>query len=292
MDNFAEITKQLTEKLTGWWETLILMLPNFVIAVVVVLAFAFMARMVRKGIRKLMDRTSQNKAINNLLSTIVYVVIILAGSFVALGVLDLQKTVTSLLAGVGVIGLALGFAFQNTATNFISGMLMAAKFPMRVGDQVETNGHFGTVQEIGLRYTSLRSFQGQHIVIPNKQLLEDSLVNYTITEARRVDMEIGVGYETDLELASKTTIEAIESLDVTNDAIEVIYHTFGDSSINFTLRFWLKGAKHAEFLTARSKAVIAIKKAFDKEEINIPFPIRTLQFGKGQLEKLTSSQED
>lgn len=289
MTNIEEISKELLDKLTAWWETLVLMLPNFAIAVLVIVAFGVAAKFARKGVRKLMGKASDNKAINNLLSRVVQIVLIVLGLFLALGIMDLDKTVTSLLAGVGVIGLALGFAFQNTASNFISGVLMASDFPLHVGDLIDSNGHFGTVQHIHLRYTTMRSFQGQTIVIPNKQILEDSLVNYTVNDERRVDLECGVSYSDDLEEVERVAVEAIKKNVDSTKPIDVVFHEFGDSSINFTLRFWVDDAQHKNYLQLKSRAVKALKKAFDEAGINIPFPIRTLELASKEMKVVKSS---
>lgn len=283
MKSISEITNELIEKLGNWWESAVLMLPNFIIAILVMVAFGFLAKYARKGTKKLMSSASDNKAINNLIGRIIQMALIAVGLFMALGVMDLDKTVTSLLAGVGVIGLALGFAFQNTATNFISGVLMASDYPLRVGDLVETNGHFGIVERITLRYTTMRSFEGQAIVIPNKQVLENSLVNFTVNKERRVDVDCGVSYSDDLDKVEEVAIKAIDQLRDSDRPVEVMFKEFGDSSINFTLRFWLNDTENRSYVEARSNAVKALKKAFDKEGISIPFPIRTLELASKEM---------
>ncbi|NND95486.1 MAG: mechanosensitive ion channel [Flavobacteriales bacterium] len=274
------------DKLEGWYENALLMLPNLVMALVVLAAFIVSAKLIRKGMKRLLNKASDNEAVNGLISTIAYVAVIAIGLFFALGVLDLDKTVTSMLAGVGVVGLALGFAFQNTATNLISGILMASNFPLNVGDLVESNGHFGIVDRISLRYTTMNSFQGQKIVIPNKQILENSLVNFTVDNERRVDVECGVSYSDDLEKVERVAVNAVTNMNSSKKPVEVMYSGFGDSSINFTLRFWLEDANHKNFLEEKSKAIKAIKKAFDKEGISIPFPIRTLEFANREFKTM------
>ncbi|NNC82942.1 MAG: mechanosensitive ion channel [Flavobacteriales bacterium] len=286
MESIQDIGSEIWEKLMGWYETAVLMLPNLAMAIVVLLGFVLVAKLLKKGVHKLLTRTSDNEAVNNLLSTIAYIGVIAVGLFFALGVLNLDKTVTSMLAGVGVVGLALGFAFQNTASNLISGILMASRYPLNVGDLIETNDHFGTVEDITLRYTTLRSFQGQTIVIPNKQVLESSLVNYTVTNERRVDLECGVSYSDDLEKAEQVAIDAITQMSSSKKPVEVMYGEFGDSSINFTLRFWLDDPNHKNFLEEKSKAVKALKRAFDENDISIPFPIRTLEFANREFKTI------
>ena len=213
---------------------------------------------------------------------------VIVGLFVALGILNLDKTVTSLLAGVGIIGLALGFAFQDAAANFISGIYLAIKSPINVGDIIEVNESFGKVKKIGLRATTILSFQGQDVVVPNRKIFEDSYTHFTINGEQRIDLGVGVSYGDDLEKVEKITLEAINGLDFIKKEkpVDLYYSEFGDSSINFTVRYWVKMGKRTDYLKGLSEGVKAIKKAYDENDITIPFPIRTLDFGIKGGEKL------
>ncbi|GJM30155.1 MAG: mechanosensitive ion channel protein [Cyclobacteriaceae bacterium] len=286
LEQFTDSINKLTDKLASWVDQLILMFPNFVLSILLIITFIFLAKLVRRLSAKTFRRISENVAINQLLSNLIYIGVITIGIFVALGVLQLSKTVTSLLAGVGVLGLALGFAFQNTAANFISGIFMATRHPINVGDLVEANEHFGTVEIIDMRFTKIRSPQGQVIVIPNRTILENPLINYSSSGERRVDLECGISYGDDLIKVRDVVMSVLQNeVEFNHDKqIDFMYTEFGSSSINFVLRFWLNSTSQKEYLMAKSEAVIAIKRAFDKNEISIPFPIRTLDFGiKGGL---------
>ncbi|WP_094547565.1 mechanosensitive ion channel family protein [Rubricoccus marinus] len=275
----------LVDKVEGWGRDIVLLLPNLVIAILIVIAAAFVARVVRGGVRKVMERVTnhapQAKNVANLIATLAYVVVLAAGTFIALGTLGADDVVTTLLAGAGVVGLALGFAFQDIASNFIAGVLMAVRNPFVVGQIVETNGYMGTVKELTLRSTLIETFQGQTVIIPNAKVFQEPIVNFSATRHRRVDLGCGVGYGDDLEKAERVALEAIEGLDVRNTSrpVQLYYNEFGDSSINFTLRFWVDFSKQTDFLDAQSQAIKALKVAFDQNEITIPFPIRTLDFG-------------
>ena len=274
----------LVDKLASWLDAAILALPNFVIAVLIVIVAAMMARLARRGVKKVLarlgDHMESTKRVQNLLGTLAYVAVLSAGTFIALGVLSLDGVVTSLLAGAGILGLALGFAFQDIASNFIAGVLLAVRAPFRVGDLVKTNDYLGTVRQIDLRATHLETFQGQAVIIPNAAVYQNPLVNYTETAARRVDIACGVGYGDDLDTAervAKAAVENVERRDASQE-VELFYTEFGDSSINFVLRFWIEGATQGQFLAAQSDAIKRIKAAFDQEGVTIPFPIRTLDF--------------
>ena len=195
-----------------------------------------------------------------------------------MSVLNLDQAVTSLLAGAGLIGLAVGLAFQEPIINTISGILMTFKKPYHAGDLIESNGILGTIQRIDLRSTYLKLLSGELVVIPNKSVIQSPLKNYTITGERRVEVKCGVSYSDDLEKVKKLAVQAIEEhVEYDTDReIQFFYEGFGDSSINFSLRFWISMCKQPDFLKAKSDAIIALKKTFDQQDVNIPFPIRTL----------------
>lgn len=285
----ADAVSILTDKLETWLKQLIELLPNFVLAIVVAMLFFFVAKLVRNLAGKVLGRVSPNQAINNLLVTVIYVAVVAIGILIALRVVALDGAVTSLLAGVGIVGLALGFAFQDIAANFISGIIIAVGQPFRVGDIIKTGDYFGTVTTINLRTTTIRTFQAIEVLVPNKNLLEDAVENYTNTRDRRVDLAVGVSYGDDLERVKQLTLEAVKGLDciVRPNDTTLFYTGFGDSSINFSVRFWARSARQPDFLEAQSDAIVAIKKVFDENDITIPFPIRTLDFGIKGGEKLS-----
>lgn len=287
--DLTEATDKLFEKLTTWVTDIILMLPNLVLAVLVMLLFYFAAKLMRHLLRHIVSRFSDQVALTNLFGTITYLLVIFLGLFVSLNILRLEQTVSSLLAGAGIIGLALGFAFQDISVNFISGILIAFRKPFHIGDLLETKGYIGIVEEINLRVTVIRTLQGLHVIIPNKDIVQSPLTNYTLTDDRRVDIEVGVSYGEDLERVEKITMEAIEGIPgmSAEAGINLYYTEFADSSINFMIVFWIERANQSNYNAARSEAIKRIKKAFDANGITIPFPIRTLDFGIKGGQKLS-----
>jgi len=278
-------------KVNGWWETSVSMFPNFVVAMIVLIVFFVVAKYVKHLLKKFFQKFYGQSAVINLFSNIVYLSVLTAGLFVALDILDLDKTVTSMLAGLGIIGLALGFAFQEIAANFISGIILSINKPFTIGDIVEVDGNIGTIEFVSLRTTNIRTFQGQKVMIPNKTIFQNAIINYTENGKRRVDLEVGVSYGDDLEKVQKVTLEAISSLDdiIKDEGVQFYFTEYGDSSINFVVMFWTEyKIKHSEYLEAQHRAIIAINKAFKANDITIPFPIRTLDFGIKGGEKLST----
>jgi small conductance mechanosensitive channel len=281
MIDLSNVWTKLIDKLIGWLEAMVVMLPNLVLAVLVVLLTAWIARWVERGARGLLLRVSGNRPISDLLGTVARITTLVTGVFIALGMLGLDRTVTSLLAGVGVVGLALGFAFQDIAANFMSGFIMALRRPFDVGDLVKVADHLGRIKRVELRATELETLDGLAVIVPNKEVFQKPIVNYTKTRTRRLDFSAGTAYADDMEKVREVVSQAVQDVPNRDPAreIEVFFESFGDSSINFLVRIWLSEADQLSWLRARSEAMIAMKKAFDREGITIPFPIRTLDFG-------------
>jgi small conductance mechanosensitive channel len=281
--SFDQTWSLLARKLTGWGRAFILALPNFLLGIATVVAFWLLARAVRNLVQRLLRRVSHSEQVTYLLGQTVYIAVLTAGVFIALGILGLQKTVASLLAGAGIVGLALGFAFQDIAANLMAGIYLSVRRPFRRGHLIKAQDYFGIVQEVNLRWTELLTQQGQLVLIPNKQVFENPIMNYTIRGARRVDLTLGVSYGDDLEKARQVALEAVASLPgrTLDRPVELFYEEFAESSIDFTIRFWIPFEMQKDYLAARSDAIIAIKKAFDAAGIQIPFPTRTLDFAAG-----------
>ncbi|MEP0710513.1 MAG: mechanosensitive ion channel family protein [Algoriphagus sp.] len=297
-----EVFDKLTEKLSGWLDILILNLPNFLLAIIIVIGTIAIARILRKFSAKNFQKLGTGETISQFLSQLIFIAVIVMGIMLSLSVMDLSKTVSSILAGLGIIGLALGFAFQDTAANFISGVYITFKQPYKLGDIIHTHeGHEGVVTHINLRVTKIRTFNGPIVYVPNRHLFQESFTNFTEYAKRRVQIECGVSYGDDLEKVEKVALEAARNVPsrLKSEEPTLFWTGFGDSSINFTLNVWCAYTNsHLDFIAVRNEAIISLKKAFDKNDIMIPFPIRTLDFGirggvqlENQLSALRNSSE-
>lgn len=277
-----EALQAIWDKVAGWLADAIEALPNLIVAILIMVAFVYLARLARRWTYRLLGRVSEYRAVNRLLSTMVFVALLAVGAMIALTVMNLDTAVASILGAAGILGLAVGFAAQSMVENLIAGILISLRRPLREGDLVETNDVYGVVQEINLRATVIATGPGQTVYVPNGQVVRSKLVNYTKLGQRRIDIECGVSYADDLEKAKRVAIAAIEELPdrVEGRGVDLFYREFGGSSINFLLTYWIPFTKHhGEFMAAQSEAVMALKRAFDENDISIPFPIRTLDFG-------------
>ncbi len=284
----------LWDKLDGWLDALILKLPNLVVALLVMVVFYFVAKGLKKLSQKVLFRKMVDESIKQVLSKLIFAVVILVGFFVALGVLQLDKVLTSVLAGAGVMGLAIGFALQGTLSNTVSGFALSFQPKVRIGDYIETQGKTGYVEEINLRTVTLRQPDNDYTIVPNKIFVENPFTNYSWKERGRVEVSCGVGYESNLEEVEDLVVKIIgENFEQReNEGVEFFFTEFGDSSINFVTRFWITSQKPKPKLMAQHKAIKLIKKNFDQAGINIPFPIRTLDFAKNELHTINSKNEE
>lgn len=282
-DVLAEAFNKLTEKLTGWLDTIVVNLPNLLLATLVMAVGIFAAQYVRRYVQKGLNRFINNRTITGFGASLITAGFLIAVLLIVLSIMNLDTALSTILGSAGIAGLAVGLALQEPIVNVFSGVMMSVREYYKVGDLVKTNDYFGTISTINLRSTILRTPDGQEVIIPNKDVVQAPLVNYTHSHKRRIDITCGVAYGDDLEKARELAINAIKKSDKVkydkNSPVECFFTDFGDSSVNFQLRFWYRFEGQADFMALRSEAIISLKKAFDNNGITIPFPITTLDFG-------------
>ncbi|WP_245910849.1 mechanosensitive ion channel family protein [Nonlabens arenilitoris] len=274
-------TELILDQLESWYETLITNLPSMAVALIVLIVTYFISKWVSRGVQKLIQHKVNQVSVRKLIGKVAAAVVIVGGLFIALNVLDLNETVQAIIAGAGVSGLVIGLALQGTLSNTLSGVHLSFRKMVSVGDWVETNGYEGEIISIDLNKFIMREADNNTVIIPNKLIMENPMKNYGLTKTMRVIVHCGVGYESDLdhvrEVAKQAILDNFDQIK-SKDDVEFYYREFGDSSINFMLRFYYDIENGLQKLINTSEAIIVIKKAFDREGINIPFPIRTLQF--------------
>ncbi len=278
------------DKVNTWLEMGIKHLPNMVVAIVIAIVFAIIARIAGRLMSKVLHRMFESKQIADLLAAIFKVIVFTAGIFIALEFLGLTGTVTSLLAGAGIVGLAIGFAFQDMTENLIAGIAMGIRKPFQIDDVIEADGVFGTVKTINLRNTLVETFAGQIEIIPNKILFRNIVTNYSYEGHRRVEVPVGISYADDVAHARQVIEEALHKKDwiIRKDEISVFAEGFGDSSVNLLVWFWIDYPGETSFMEARHQGVDLVHKTLSENDILIPFPIRTLDFGIKGGEKLNA----
>jgi small conductance mechanosensitive channel len=267
----------IQEKLEEWWLYSVKMLPNFLLAIVVLIAFILVAKLIRKVSYNFLLRISKSISVSSLLSGVIYTFVFISGIMSALDILELDKTVSSLLAGVGIIGLALGFAFQDITSNFIAGAFIALKRPFDIGHTVETNGFLGTIEDIQLRSTTLRTSAGLHVIIPNKDIFQKPIINYSRTDARKVELEFVFPNSVDALFVQEIILQALENIKEQKamQKLEFYFIAIENPNLKVHVSFWTHRIEPDQFMKARHRAIAAIFHAFRENgiyEIKTPPP--------------------
>jgi len=253
------------------------LLPGLVLALIVLLLTRTIANLVRRAAKKVAFRALNSLSLQSLLVQTSYVSTWAFGILLActLAFQDLGfKDIISLL-GLGSV--AIGFAFQDIFKNFLSGILLLIQEPFSIGDQIIISDYEGTVEEIALRATKIRTYQGEIVVMPNSIVFTSPVQVMTAKPRRRTDLAIGVDYNTPLSDAVRVLSNATKSIEDIHPSpdVEVDIVSFGDSSIDLIVRYWTN-SDQASVRRLKTKVMLALKKACDKADINIPYPIRTV----------------
>jgi small conductance mechanosensitive channel len=281
MLQLAGLLEKVSHKLVGWVEAFVIMLPNLLVALCAVALAVPLSRWAHLLSARMFARVTQSPPITNLAATAVRALVLVIAASFALELLQLDKTVTSLIAGVGVAGLALGFAFQDIASNFMAGFMMAMTRPFDVGDLVELGAHTGRVANMSMRDTEVETVDGRSVLIPNREVFQNAIVNFTRTPSRRLEFSIGIDYDEQLEHVRDAMVAALDDLPgrLAQEPAEVLFEEFAENTIKAQVLVWLSAADELHYRRARSAAMIAIKRALDERGVVLPVPARTVELG-------------
>jgi small conductance mechanosensitive channel len=202
------------------------------------------------------------------------------GLIILVAVTALQQVnfnLTAFVAGLGIAGFTIGFALKDISANFISGLLLLLQKPFAIGDVVQIDEFRGRVTDVSLRATEIETMDGHNLILPNETVYMSPILNYSRSRLSRIAVDVGVAYDTDLEHAEEVALSTVSALPLVLKDPEpsVTFHTFGDSSINFTIFYWIDNQTTSLF-QASDLAVPALKRAFEEANIEIPFPVRTV----------------
>jgi small conductance mechanosensitive channel len=249
-------------------------MPKLLAALVIFLVTLYLSALLSRLLRRSMERQRADPALTLLLYHTVRWTVILVGGVAALRQVDFE--LTGFLAGIGILGFTLGFALQDISRNIVAGMLLLVQKPFDLGDLVEIEGYLGRVQSVDLRSTEILTLDGNNVLLPNGHVFTVPIINYSRESTRRMQLTIGVAFDSDLEVVRHTALQAIRTIpDVLNTpAPSLFFHAFNEFSIDFTVRFWID-TRVTDATTAIDPAIVAIQKAFDRKHIEIPYPIRT-----------------
>ncbi|MCU0535671.1 MAG: mechanosensitive ion channel family protein [Hydrococcus sp. Prado102] len=253
--------------------------PGLLVALIIILLTRYAAEIAKDIATKVARKTIRSQSLQFLFIKTSYVTAWVVGVLVACVIAFPGLRLGDIIATLGLGSVAIGFAFQDIFKNFLAGIILLIEEPFRIGDQIVIEQYEGTVERIDIRNSKIRTYTGERILIPNSTIFTSAVIVRTAFNCRRTDLAVGVDYDTPLPKAVQILQQTIESVEgvLNNPAPEIDLVSFGDSSIDFFVRYWTAPQK-PEVRHVQTRAIIAIKKALDEANISIPYPIRTLYF--------------
>ncbi len=255
---------------------------SIVLAIIVLIIGLWVIKRITRLIRKGMNKRNIDPSLQPFLLSIIgallkVMLIISVASMVGV-------EMTSFVAVLGAAGLAVGLALQGSLSNFAGGVLILILKPFKVGDFIEAEGYSGTIREIQIFYTYMTTVQNQEIIIPNGELSNNPVKNYSFHDTRRLDMTFGIGYSDDIDKAKSILWDIIKGDErILKEPEPIIFiEALADSSVNFHVRGW---ASRSDFWDIHNGLNEKVKKAFDKAGIGIPFPQMDVHLFREEAEK-------
>lgn len=248
-------------------------LPRLISGLVIFIITLWAAGFIAKWIKKIIGKKVESKELQRLVFLLTKWMIIILGTIFALDQVNFD--VTSFIAGLGIAGFTIGFALQDIAQNFVSGMLLLYRQPFGIGDLIQASDFEGKVKSINIRDTVIETIDGELVIIPNKAVFENPIINFTHTQFRRKVVKIGLGYEEDANRAIDIFTDKIKSVRGVNEekGVSIQANALGDSTLSLSAFFWVD-QKVYSLLEVQSEVIKAIKVAAEENKINLPYPIK------------------
>jgi len=268
----------ISEFLLTAWEKF----PYLVVALVVFAFSVFFAKIARAMAQKALLKSGGHEGASSIVGKTAYGFCVVIGLTIALRIVGVD---ISFITGAVVFGL--GFAMKDIIENYISGVMILMQQPFKIGDIVKAGSVTGRVEEIEARTTFIRIFDGQRVIVPNSKMLSETMTNFSTYPERRITVDVGVSYDTDLKKANQLIKDLLETEKgvLKKPKPAVLVTGFGDSAINLSVRFWVD-ATLTNFVKKKSKITKLIKELFSKEGINIPYPIMTISLNEQDSDDL------
>lgn len=267
-------------KLEGMVQGSIRLLPNIVVALVVFALFWVVAKFARQLVKRVTRKRKNARNLGLVLGRLVQGLLIAVGLFLALSIVIPSLKPGDLVQLLGVSGVAVGFAFRDILQNFLAGILILLTEPFQIDDQIVFKSFEGTVEQIQTRATTIRTYDGRRIVIPNAELFTNAVTVNTAFEKRRLQYDVGIGYGDDVDRAKQIILDALGTLDgVLNDpAPEALVVELADSTINIRVRWWIDPPRRADALQTRDCVLTCLNRVLVSNGIDLPFPTQQILF--------------
>lgn len=257
---------------------LIATLPNILIACVVFAVFYSIARQIRILVRRVTETHRNTRSVGLVLGRLAQGAMALVGGLVALTIVFPSFNISSLINLLGISTVAIGFAFRDIFQNFLAGILLLLAEPFRIGNQIIVKEFEGTVKDIQTRATTIDTYDGRRVVIPNSELFTEAVTVNTAYDKRRCEYDIGVGYGDDLDRAKSLILAAVRSVEgvEAEPPSEVFVVGIGGSSINIRVWWWVQPPIRRNVLLVQDRVLIAVKKTLTENGVDIPYMTQTV----------------
>lgn len=271
---YQSIIDSANEIVVGFVERI----PYFIASIIVILIFWFLSIVFKKVVYKLLGSRSRHQNLVKVFQRVGGALIIFIGFMIAMVIAVPGFTPAKLIGALGIGSVAIGFAFKDIFQNLLSGILLLISEPFRIGDQIVSGDYEGTVEDIKIRATTIKTYDGRQVVIPNSDLYTSALTVNTAYKQRRLQVAVGIGYEDDIEAAKAEILQALDKVESVSKKAQpsVIATGFGDSTIDLMVRWFIEDGTQANKVTSIHQVIVEIKSALDAADVNIPFPIRTI----------------
>jgi len=266
------------EQIDNWVDGFVKLLPNIIVSIIVFIIFYIIARIIRNFVKKAFT-ARERPNLGEILGGFVKASILVFGGLISATIVIPSLDPASIVAGLGVSSVAIGFAFKDILQNWLAGLLILLRQPFEIGDQIEVGSYEGTVKSIETRATIIRTYDGQRAVIPNSEIYTNAVLVKTGEEKRRSQYDIGIGYADDIDDACaliKKVMSEVEGIEQ-DPAPEAYVWDLAASWVTIRARWWTDSHK-GDVVATRSNVVLGVKRALDDAKIDMPYDTRVHLF--------------
>ena len=262
------------QRLTGLANSTLALLPGLALGLVVFGLFLLVGRLISAGLTRAVQARSDSQGLGIVLGRVSYWVIGLLGFLVGSAIAFPSVGAADLFGLLGVGGVAIGFAFRDILQNLLAGILILLTRPFRIGDQIVTGGYEGTVEDIQVRATTIRTYDNRRAVIPNSALFGDKVLVNTAYDKRRLQVRLGIGYGDDIAGAKQVILDAVRGAPgiLSDPAPQVRVAELGDFAVQLDVLFWIDPPLKRETLEAIDHVLERVKPALQQAGVDLPFP--------------------
>jgi len=277
MENFKIVS--VVDILQGYTNAALKHLPTIGSALALLFVVFIISKFTKRFGERVSKKITDDLSLQSLFRTTLQVLVWAVGLFAAAAIVFPGLKAGDLVGVLGLSSVAIGFAFKDIFQNFLAGVLILTQRPFSISDQIARGDIEGTVESISIRSTTIKTYDGQRVIVPNSELYTNPVTVRTAQDARRTTFATGIAYEEDIETAREVITDALRQCDLvhTTPAPQIYVSNHGASSVDFDVRYWTDSDK-ATVVKALDQVATAVKYALDDAEIEIPYTYRTVEF--------------